>query len=61
MFATVKLRTRITKGAGSRAAGLTMAFNLLQAEQGTWRRLDAHDLLPLVRAGVPFQDGFSIN
>lgn len=43
MFATVKLRTRITKGAGSRAAGLTMAFNLLQAEQGTWRRLDAHD------------------
>jgi len=56
-FATVKQRTRVTKGAGSRAAGLTMAFKLLQAAQGTWRRLDAHDLLPLVRAGVPFQDG----
>jgi transposase-like protein len=56
-FATVKLRTRVTKGAGSRAAGLTMAFKLLQASQGTWRRLDAHDLLPLVRAGVLFQDG----
>lgn len=45
------------QGAGSRAAGLTMAFKLLQAAQGTWRRLDAHDLLPLVRAGVTFQDG----
>lgn len=56
-FATVKLRTRVTKGAGSRAAGLTMAFKLLQAAQETWRRLDAHDLLPLVRAGVIFQDG----
>lgn len=33
-----------------------MAFKLLRAAQGTWRRLDAHDLLPLVRAGVAFQD-----
>jgi transposase-like protein len=56
-FATVKLRTRVTKGTGSRAAGLTMAFKLLQAAQGTWRHLDPHDLLPLVRAGVLFQDG----
>jgi transposase-like protein len=56
-FATVKLRTRVTKGAGSRGAGLTMAFKLLHAAQQTWRRLDAHDLLPLVRAGVVFKDG----
>jgi transposase-like protein len=59
-FATVKLRTRVTKGAGSRAAGLTMAFKLLEAAQNTWRRLDAHDLLPLVRAGVGFKDGQSV-
>lgn len=59
-FATVKLRTRVTKGAGSRAAGLTMAFKLLEAAQRTWRRLDAHDLLPLVRAGVVFKDGQSM-
>lgn len=59
-FATVKLRTRVTKGAGSRAAGLTMAFKLLEAAQRTWRRLDAHDLLPLVRAGVVFKDGQSV-
>jgi len=56
-FATVKHRTRVTKGAGSRTAGLTMAFKLLLAAQGTWRRFDAPDLLPLVRAGVSFQDG----
>ena len=48
-FATVKLRTRV--------AGLTMAFELLEAAQRTWRRLDAHDLQPLVRAGVVFKDG----
>lgn len=58
--ATVKLRTRVTKGASSRAAGLTMAFTLLEAAQNTWRRLDAHDLLPLVRAGVVFKDGQSV-
>lgn len=56
-FATVKLRTRVTKGAGSRTAGLTMAFKLLEAAQNTWRRLDAPDLLPLVRAGIVFKDG----
>lgn len=56
-FATVKLRTRVTKGAGSRTAGLTMAFKLLEAAQQSWRRLDAHELLPLVRAGRVFKDG----
>jgi putative transposase len=59
-FATVKHRTRVAKGAGSRAAGLTMAFKLLQAAQHTWRRLNAPDLLPLVRAGVVFKDGQSV-
>lgn len=59
-FATVKLRTRVTKGAGSRTAGLTMAFKLLQVAQATWRCLDASDLLPLVRAGVAFQDGVQV-
>lgn len=59
-FATVKHRTRVTKGAGSRTAGLTMAFKLLETAQRTWRRIDAHDLLPLVRAGVVFKDGQSV-
>ena len=33
-FATVRLRTKVTKGPGSRAAGLAMAFKLIEAAQG---------------------------
>ena len=56
-FSTVRLRTRVTKGAGSRAAGLAMAFKLLEAAQGNWRRINAPQLVPLVRAGAVFIDG----
>jgi transposase-like protein len=56
-FATVRLRERVTKGAGSRTAGLTMAFKLLEAAQAHWRRLDGAELIPLVRASVRFVDG----
>ncbi len=56
-FATVRLRQRVTKGAGSRTRGLVMAFKLLLMAQQRWRRLNASELLPLVRAGVRFQDG----
>jgi putative transposase len=59
-FATVKLRQRVTKGAGSRAAGLAMAFKLLLAAERTWRRLNGHELLPLVAAGVVFPDGVRV-
>jgi hypothetical protein len=56
-FATVKLRTRVTKGAGSRRAGLAMTFKLLKVAEKTWRRIDGQELVPLVRAGVRFVDG----
>jgi putative transposase len=56
-FATVRLRERVTKGAGSRSKGLLMAFKLLDMAQQRWRRLDGAALLPLVRAGVKFVDG----
>src|SRR6516162_2161709 len=56
-FATVRLRERATRGAGSRAKGLLMAFKLLDMAQQRWRRLDGRHLLPLVRAGVKFVDG----
>lgn len=59
-FATVKLRQRVTKGAGSRGAGLAMAHRLLLLAERTWRRLDGHELLPLVRAGVKFKDGAQV-
>src|SRR5690606_18699176 len=56
-FATVRLRQRVTKGAGSRQRGLTLAFKLIEMAQLRWRRLNGAALLPLVRAGVPFIDG----
>ena len=56
-FATVKTRTRQTKGAGSRQAGLAMAFKLILAAQDHWRKVNAPHLVALVRAGVPFKNG----
>ena len=56
-LATVSLRQRVTKGAGSRTKGLMMAFKLLDMVQQRWRRINAPNLLPLVRAGVKFSDG----
>ena len=56
-FATVKARTRTTKGAGSRNAGLAMAFKLALAAQERWRKVNAPHLVALVRAGVTFKDG----
>ena len=56
-FSTVRLRQRVTKGAGSRTKALLMAFKLLDMAQQRWRRLDGAELLPLVRAGVKFVDG----
>jgi putative transposase len=59
-FATVRLRQRVTKGPGSRARGLTMAYKLLRMAEERWRRLDGATLLPLVRAGVSFVDGLQV-
>ena len=56
-FATVKARTKVTKGAGSRKAGLAMAFKLLLAAENHWRRVNAPHLVALVKAGVKFPNG----
>jgi putative transposase len=56
-FATVKARTRVTKGAGSRDAGLAMAFKLLTQAESRWRRVNSPHLVALVAAGVKFPDG----
>ncbi len=56
-FATVRLRQRVTKGAGSRTKALLMAFKLLDMAQQRWRKLNGAEQLPLVRAGVRFVDG----
>lgn len=57
-FATVRLRTDKTKGAGSRLACLTMIWKLAQAAERTWRSLNgSSQLIADVVAGVRFKDG----
>jgi transposase-like protein len=56
-FATVRLRTKVTKGPGSRAAGLAMAYKLIESARTRWRAVNAPHLVALVRAGVVFEKG----
>jgi len=59
-FATVRARTRVTKGAGSRRRGLVMAYKLLDAAQDRWRKVNSPELVALVRAGIEYRDGIRI-
>jgi transposase-like protein len=56
-FATVRHRTKVTKGPGSKAAGIAMAFKLIEAAQVRWRAVNAPHLVALVRAGARFDRG----
>jgi transposase-like protein len=56
-FATVRHRQKVTKGPGSKAAGIAMAFKLIQAAQERWRLVNAPHLVALVRAGATFKNG----
>jgi transposase-like protein len=59
-FATVRLRTKVTKGPGSRAAGLAMAYKLIESAQSRWRMVNAPHLVALVRAGAKFDKGVMV-
>ena len=56
-YATVRLRTKKTKGCGSRIATLTMVFKLALEAEKTWRRLAGHKQIELVMQGRRFIDG----
>ena len=47
----------MTKGPGSRSAGLAMAFKLIEAAERRWRSVNAPHLVALVRAGAKFEKG----
>jgi len=47
----------VTKGPGSRAAGMAMAYKLIEAAQARWRAVNAPHLVALVRAGATFNKG----
>lgn len=57
VFAPVRARTDITKGPGSREAGLAMIYKLMEAAEGRWRKLTGAHLVALVRAGAEFRNG----
>jgi transposase-like protein len=56
-FSSVRARTRVTKGPGSKQAGLAMVFKLLGAAEGRWRAVNGPHLVALVRAGARFEKG----
>jgi transposase-like protein len=56
-FATVRRRAKVTKGHGSKAAGLAMAFKLIESAQRHWRMVNAPHLAGLVRAAATFVNG----
>ena len=60
-FATVRNRSKITKGPGSRAAGIAMAYKLIEAAQSRWRAVNAPHLVALVRAGASSRTANSSN
>ena len=59
-FATVRLRTKVTRGAGSPAAALAMVFKLVESAQARWRAVNAPHLVALVRAGARFENGLLV-
>ncbi|AEY86825.1 putative transposase [Streptomyces hygroscopicus subsp. jinggangensis 5008] len=56
-FSTVRLQTKVTRGAGSRTAALAMVFKLVESAQQRWRAVNAPHLVALVRAGARFERG----
>lgn len=56
-FATVRHRTRQTKGCGSRKATLATVFKLGLEPEKKWRRLNGARLTAKMIAGVRFKDG----
>jgi transposase-like protein len=59
-FATVKLRTKVQRGAGSKRAALTMAYKLLDQAQERWRTFNGAHLLEDVVEGVTYRNGIRV-
>ena len=56
-FATVRHRTRRTKGCLSRKTRLAMAFKLMMSAQAKWRKIDGRNRMPELIEGIAFRDG----
>ena len=60
-FATIRHRTKRSKGCLTREGMLHMMYKLGQCAEGKWRRLRGFDDLPKVITGIKFKDGFEID
>lgn len=59
-FATIRHRTKRSKGCLSRSGMLHMMFKLGQCAQKNWRRLRGFDSLAKVVKGIKFKDGIEV-
>ncbi len=59
-FSTVKLRTKVTRRAGSPAAALAMVFKLVESAQDRWRAITGAHLVSLLRAGARFENSVRV-
>ncbi len=59
-FATIRHRTRQTKGCGSRKATLSMVYKLAITCEKRWLRLKGYSLIEKVVQGIKFKDGEEI-
>lgn len=59
-FATVKLRTKVTRGAGSKETAEVMAFKLLKECEKKWRAIRGAEEIENLLAGVAYKDGVMI-
>ena len=57
VFATVRNRTRKTKGCLNRKTALAMVFRLMMSAKKKWRKISGPNRLPEVIKGVEFKDG----
>nr|MBP9692304.1 transposase [Alphaproteobacteria bacterium] len=59
-FATVKHRTKRSKGCLERETAFIMVFKLTKNAKKTWRKLDGKNQLPKVISDVKFSDGLEV-
>lgn len=57
VFATVRNRTRKTKGCLNRKTALAMVFRLMMSAKKKWRKISGPNRLPDIIQGVEFKDG----
>jgi len=57
VFATVRNRTRKTKGCLNRKTALAMVFRVMMSAKKKWRKISGPNRLPEVIQGIAFKDG----